>query len=72
MPSMYICNCNGITEREIRGAVELGCTTLHDLRRDLGVATCCGKCAPDARKVLRTCTRSCGTCPEGAFAGGDD
>ena len=59
---MYICNCNGITEREIRGAVELGCTTLHDLRRDLGVATCCGKCEPDARKVLRECGRRCGDC----------
>jgi bacterioferritin-associated ferredoxin len=68
---MYVCNCNGITEREIRGAVELGCTTLSDLRRDLGVATCCGKCAPHARKVLRHCTRACAGCPE-AFAGGDD
>lgn len=73
---MYICNCNGITESEIRGAVELGCTTLQDLRRDLGVATCCGKCAPDARKVLRHCTRvdaraaACSAQP--ACAGGDD
>ena len=68
---MYICNCNGITEREIRGAVELECATLHDLRRDLGVATCCGKCAPDAKKVLRRCSR--GACPaHPAFAGGDD
>ena len=69
---MYVCNCNAVTESEIRGAVALGCSTLHDLRRDLGVATCCGKCAPDARKVLRTCARSCASASEAAFAGGDD
>lgn len=66
---MYICNCNGITEREIRGAVELGCASLDELQRDLGVATCCGKCLPDARRVLQ----SCGGCPGPrlATAGGD-
>jgi bacterioferritin-associated ferredoxin len=66
---MYICNCNGITEREIRGAADLGCATLADLSRELGVATCCGKCAPEARRVLN----SCSGCPSRvAFAGGDD
>jgi bacterioferritin-associated ferredoxin len=67
---MYICICNGITEREIHGAVELGCRSLDDLKRDLGVATCCGKCAPDARRAMRQCSRaqSCA----GAQGGGDD
>ena len=55
---MYICNCNGITEREIRGAVALGCSSMSELQRDLGVATCCGKCLPDARRVLNAC-RDC-------------
>jgi bacterioferritin-associated ferredoxin len=67
---MYICICNAVTEREIRGAVELGCSSIDDLRRDLGVASCCGKCLPDARKVLR----GCAGCPQNAvaYAGGDD
>lgn len=69
---MYVCNCNAVTEREIQGAVELGCHTLHDLRRDLGVATCCGKCAPDARKLLRRCARACTSAEQMACAGGDD
>jgi bacterioferritin-associated ferredoxin len=60
---MYICNCNGITEREIRGAVELGCASIEDLRRDLGVASCCGKCLPDARSLLQ---KACGACSAGA------
>ena len=52
---MYICNCMGITEREIRGAADLGCQTVNDLSRELGVGTCCGKCVPEARSLLRTC-----------------
>jgi len=69
---MYVCNCNGITEREIEGAVALGCATLRDLQNDLGVANCCGKCAPDAKKVLRRCAHSCSGTGERAMMGGDD
>ena len=56
---MYVCICNAITDKEIRGAANLGCATLEDLQRDLGVATCCGKCAPAACKVLDECTSAC-------------
>lgn len=62
---MYICNCNGVTDREIRGAIELGCRTVADLQRDLGVATCCGRCLPEAHSLLVACRGA--TC-----AGGDD
>ena len=33
---MYVCVCNAITDREIRGAAELGARTLEDLSRDAG------------------------------------
>ena len=56
---MYVCNCNGITEREIRGAASLGCTNVQELRRDLGVGDCCGKCVPQAREILRQCSGDC-------------
>ena len=56
---MYICICNAVTESEIRGAVTLGATTVSDLREGLGVGTCCGKCVPDAHKVLKQCAREC-------------
>ena len=52
---MYICNCNGVTEREIRGAVELGCQSMADLSTQFGVGTCCGKCVPEARRLMRSC-----------------
>ena len=51
---MSVCVCNNISDREIRQAVDLGLTTMAELRRDLGVATCCGKCHTCAREVLST------------------
>jgi bacterioferritin-associated ferredoxin len=50
---MYVCVCNAVTEREIRQAAGLGVTTVRELKRSLGVATGCGKCAPCAHAVLR-------------------
>jgi bacterioferritin-associated ferredoxin len=49
---MIVCVCNNISDREIRQAVDLGLTSMTELRRDLGVATCCGKCHAFAKNVL--------------------
>ncbi len=49
---MYVCICNGITDREIRACVEQGACSLADLQRQLGVATCCGRCEVHARELL--------------------
>ena len=49
---MIVCVCNNISDREIRQAVDLGITSMDELRRDLGVATCCGQCADCAHQVL--------------------
>jgi bacterioferritin-associated ferredoxin len=50
---MIVCVCNNISDREIRLAVDLGVSSMAELRRDLGVATCCGKCHTCAKEVLR-------------------
>ena len=50
--SMIVCVCNNISDREIRQAVDLGLSSMAELRQDLGVATCCGKCASCAKQVL--------------------
>ncbi|KQQ33045.1 2Fe-2S ferredoxin [Duganella sp. Leaf126] len=49
---MIVCVCNNISDREIRQAMELGITTMEELRRDLGVATCCGQCLSCAEDIL--------------------
>jgi bacterioferritin-associated ferredoxin len=49
---MIVCVCNNISDREIRQAVDLGLSSMAELHHELGVATCCGKCASYARQVL--------------------
>ncbi|HKQ26670.1 MAG TPA: (2Fe-2S)-binding protein [Burkholderiales bacterium] len=49
---MYVCLCNGITESQIREAVDGGARSLSELHLCLGVASCCGRCADCAEEVL--------------------
>jgi bacterioferritin-associated ferredoxin len=49
---MYVCICNAVTDRQIRAAVADGARSMRDLRRELGVCSCCGKCGPAARELL--------------------
>ncbi len=50
---MYICLCHSVTDNDIRACVEDGARSMRDLRRELGVASQCGKCACHAREVLK-------------------
>ena len=49
---MYVCICNAVTERQIRACVDSGAATLGDLQFELGVASCCGRCASTATEYL--------------------
>ncbi len=50
---MYICLCNGVTEKAIRSCcAEEGIHTLRDLEGCLGVGNCCGRCKPAAKQIL--------------------
>jgi len=49
---MYVCLCKGITDSQIREAASQGASSLGQVRRQLGVASCCGKCAATAREIL--------------------
>ncbi len=50
---MYVCVCKRITEQQIDHAVNRGTTAFEDLRRELQVATACGRCTSCARERLR-------------------
>ena len=52
---MYICLCHNVTDNDIRNCVEDGARSMRDLRRELGVASQCGKCACSAREILEEC-----------------
>lgn len=49
---MYVCLCKGITDSQIRRAVAAGVDRFSDLRRELDLASQCGKCGALAREVF--------------------
>lgn len=51
---MYVCLCKGITDHQIRDAVDNGAHSFRDVRKTLGVATQCGKCACAANGIIKT------------------
>jgi len=66
--AMYICLCHGITDRQIRRAVEQGCSTLGDVQQQLPVGGCCGRCEPAARELIREHATQAAQRTEAAFA----
>jgi bacterioferritin-associated ferredoxin len=53
---MYICICKNVTDGQIRKAVrEKGVHNLRGLRKELGACDQCGKCAPEARQIIKDC-----------------
>ncbi|MFC7297730.1 (2Fe-2S)-binding protein [Herminiimonas aquatilis] len=52
---MIVCVCNNVSERKIKLAVDNGITSMSELRNNLEVGTCCGKCHSCAKRVLREC-----------------
>ncbi|QEI11679.1 bacterioferritin-associated ferredoxin [Cellvibrio japonicus] len=49
---MYVCLCKGITDRQIKTAIDDGACSMGKLRKTLGVATQCGKCSASTRELL--------------------
>ncbi|MEX1033748.1 MAG: bacterioferritin-associated ferredoxin [Cellvibrionaceae bacterium] len=49
---MYVCLCNGITDREIRQSIRDGANSLQDLHDHLGVGSQCGQCACLSQELL--------------------
>ena len=41
---MYICNCNGITERQVKVAIQAGAIRWQDVHTHFGCMPQCGKC----------------------------
>jgi len=50
---MIVCVCHNVSEKKIRQAVQSGLTSMPQLREQLHVGTCCGKCHSCAKTVLR-------------------
>lgn len=50
--AVYVCICNGVTDREIRQAARAGCSGVAELTMRTGCGSTCGSCLPMACDVL--------------------
>ena len=51
-PSVYVCNCNGIRERQVRAAIEAGAARPADVFRAHGCKVQCARCVCEMREMI--------------------
>ena len=49
---MYVCICNGVTDRDIRQAAEAGVRSIAELTMRTGCGATCGTCLDTAAELL--------------------
>ena len=52
---MIVCVCHNVSDRAIRAAMDAGLTSLSEIRAQLNVGACCGKCLPSAKAIVNEC-----------------
>ena len=57
---MIVCVCNNVSDKTIRNAMANGAGSLQEIRTQLNVGSCCGKCLPCASTVVRECLEDAG------------
>ncbi len=60
---MIVCVCEGVSDREIRAAIQGGSRTVKDLGRACGAGGDCGRCGLMLKQMLRDagCGGDCAT-----------
>jgi bacterioferritin-associated ferredoxin len=51
---MLVCQCNGVSDRQIRKAVRKGATNASQVGMRTGAATCCGGCLDSVKAIIRS------------------
>jgi bacterioferritin-associated ferredoxin len=49
---LYVCNCNGIRERDARAAIEAGAVKPAEVFRHCQCRAQCAKCVADLRRMI--------------------
>ena len=49
---MYVCLCKGITDSQIRAAVDQGADSITELQKKIGIAQSCGSCIEMTESIL--------------------
>lgn len=47
-----VCECYGVTNGDIKNAVEHGASTLEEVQEATGAATACGACTDDVQRLV--------------------
>ena len=55
---MYVCNCNGIREREARAAIAAGASRPVEIFRRCQASPRCAKCVCDMRQMIQDTERA--------------
>jgi bacterioferritin-associated ferredoxin len=50
---VYVCNCNGIRERQVRAAASAGVRRPADVFKSCGVKAQCARCVCEIREILQ-------------------
>ena len=50
---MYVCNCNGIRERQVRAAIEAGACKPREVFERHDCSPQCAKCVCDMRRMIQ-------------------
>lgn len=66
---MYICNCNGITDKEVDTALNAGVERWDDVHAFYGCEPCCGQCQCEiVEAIVERDSKSTGKMPAAAMA----
>lgn len=49
---MFVCLCKSITDHQIKNSVEMGVTSFEAMQSHLAVATVCGSCTCEVKKII--------------------
>jgi len=61
---MYVCNCNGVRQREVETAIAAGAVNPRQVLAHHGHEPCCGQCLPEiaacigAKRAIRKAEES--------------
>jgi bacterioferritin-associated ferredoxin len=51
---VYVCNCNGIRERQVHSAIAAGAQRPAEIFKACGTKPQCARCVCDMRRMLQT------------------
>ena len=66
---MYVCNCNGLRERDAKCAIEGGAQSPQHVHRVCGVKTQCGLCYDQLRQMIQESAKASAYSGEFAYEG---